>query len=43
MRSTVKGLKHFVMTNLKTLTGPQEVISFIETKGMLRVQSHMPL
>jgi urease accessory protein len=29
-------LKPFVMTNLKTLTGLQEVISFIEIKGMLR-------
>ncbi|MEN9435962.1 MAG: hypothetical protein RIR09_617 [Pseudomonadota bacterium] len=36
MRTTPKGLKPFVMTNLKTKTGLAEVISFIETKGMLR-------
>jgi urease accessory protein len=36
MRTTPKGLKPFVMTNLKTQTGLAEVISFIETKGMLR-------
>ncbi|MDO8772579.1 MAG: GTP-binding protein, partial [Burkholderiaceae bacterium] len=36
MRTTAKGLKPFVMTNLKTLSGVQEVISFIESKGMLR-------
>ena len=36
MRTTPKGLKPFVMTNLKDLTGLQEVIAFIETKGMLR-------
>ena len=35
MRTTPKGLKPFVMTNLKTLEGLQEVVSFIETKGML--------
>ena len=35
MRTTVNGLKPFVMTNLKTLTGLQEVVAFIETKGML--------
>jgi len=36
MRTTAKGLKPFVMTNLKTLSGLSEVISFIETQGMLR-------
>ena len=35
MRSTPKGLRPFVMTNLKTLSGLGEVVSFIETKGML--------
>ena len=35
MRTTVKGLKPFVMTNLKTNSGLAEVIAFIETKGML--------
>jgi urease accessory protein len=36
MRTTPKGLKPFVMTNLKTLDGLKEVISFIETKGLLQ-------
>jgi urease accessory protein len=36
MRTTAKGLKPFVMTNLKTNTGLAEVVAFIETKGMLR-------
>ncbi len=36
MRSTVKGLKPFVMTNLKTLSGVQEVMAFIESRGLLR-------
>ena len=35
MRTTAKGLKPFVMTNLKTHAGLAEVIAFIETKGML--------
>jgi urease accessory protein len=35
MRTTAKGLKPFVMTNLKTQTGLTEVISYIETQGML--------
>ena len=35
MRTTPKGLKPFVMTNLKTQTGLAEVIAFIETQGML--------
>ncbi|MDP1999445.1 MAG: urease accessory protein UreG, partial [Rhodoferax sp.] len=36
MRTTPKGLKPFVMTNLKTQAGLAEVISFIESKGMLQ-------
>jgi urease accessory protein len=36
MRSTPKGLKPFVMTNLKTRSGLDQVISFIETRGMLQ-------
>jgi urease accessory protein len=35
MRTNAQGLKPFVMTNLKTLTGLAEVVTFIETKGML--------
>ena len=35
MRTTSKGLKPFVMTNLKTLSGVAEVVAFIETRGML--------
>ncbi len=35
MRTTSQGLKPFVMTNLKTLDGVQEVIAFIRAKGML--------
>jgi urease accessory protein len=35
MRTTPKGLKPFVMTNLKTQTGLSEVIAYIETQGML--------
>ena len=35
MRTTPKGLKPFVMTNLKTQTGLAEVITFSETQGML--------
>jgi hypothetical protein len=38
MRTTVKGLKPSVMTKLRTLSGVQEVISFIEIKGMLRTR-----
>ncbi len=37
MRTTAKGLKPFVMTNLKTNAGLAEVVAFIETKGMLLV------
>ena len=36
MRSTAKGLRPFVMTNLKTLTGLAAVVSFIEDQGMLK-------
>jgi urease accessory protein len=36
MRTTASGLKPYAMTNLKTLAGLQEVITFIETRGMLR-------
>ena len=35
MRTTAKGLKPFVMTNLKTQAGLAEVITYIETQGML--------
>jgi urease accessory protein len=34
-RTTPKGLKPFVMTNLKTLDGLDEVIGFIEKQGLL--------
>jgi urease accessory protein len=37
MRTTAKGLKPFVMTNLKTNAGLAEVVAFIETKGMLQL------
>ena len=37
MRTTAKGLKPFVMTNLKTNAGLAEVVSFIESWGMLAV------
>jgi urease accessory protein len=36
MRSTAKGLKPFVMTNLKTLSGLDQVVRFIEERGMLQ-------
>ena len=35
MRTTPKGLKPFVMTNLKTLSGVADIVRFIETRGML--------
>ncbi len=35
MRTTAKGLKPFVMPNLKTNTGLAEVVKFIEERGML--------
>ncbi|WP_395024831.1 urease accessory protein UreG [Comamonas odontotermitis] len=34
-RTTAKGLKPFVMTNLKTLEGLDEVVAFIEKQGLL--------
>jgi urease accessory protein len=37
MRNHNKGLKPFVFTNLKTLSGLQEVITFIETEGLLNL------
>ena len=40
MRSSAKGLKPFVLTNLKTLAGLAEVIQFIETRGLLRTTGH---
>ena len=36
MRSTPKGLKPFVMTNLRTQAGLDTVIRFIEERGMLK-------
>jgi urease accessory protein len=36
MRTNAKGLKPFVMTNLKTLTGLSQIVEFIETRGMLK-------
>ena len=35
MRTMPKGLKPFVMTNLKTRAGLHEIVAFIKTKGML--------
>ncbi len=35
MRTSAQGLRPFVMSNLKTWQGLAEVVSFIETKGML--------
>lgn len=35
MRTNAQGLKPFVMTNLKNLSGLTDVIHFIETRGML--------
>ncbi|AVS94788.1 urease accessory protein UreG [Paracidovorax avenae] len=36
MRTTAQGLKPFVMTNLKTRQGLDQVIEFIEKKGLLQ-------
>jgi urease accessory protein len=36
MRTTPQGLKPYVMTNLKTLSGVDQVVSFIEQRGMLQ-------
>jgi urease accessory protein len=38
MRSSAKGLKPFVLTNLKTLEGLQEVIDFIKGQGLLGLE-----
>jgi urease accessory protein len=38
MRSTSKGLKPFVLTNLKTLDGLQAVIDFIKLQGLLGLE-----
>ena len=35
MRTTAQGLRPFVMSNLKTRQGLADVVSFIETKGLL--------
>jgi urease accessory protein len=35
MRASPQGVKPYVMTNLRTLSGLDEVVRFIETKGML--------
>jgi urease accessory protein len=37
MRNSKSGVKPYVMTNLKTLSGVSEVVSFIETHGMLNI------
>ena len=36
MRKTAQGLKPFVMTNLKTQSGLDEVVRFIEKSGLLK-------
>ena len=36
MRKTAQGLKPFVMTNLKTQAGLNEVVRFIEKSGLLK-------
>jgi urease accessory protein len=36
MRASAKGVKPYVMTNLKTGSGLADVVGFIETQGMLR-------
>ena len=36
MRATAKGIKPFVMTNLKTLDGLPDVVAFIEQQGLLQ-------
>jgi urease accessory protein len=35
MRTTAQGLKPFVMTNLKILSGVNEVVQFIKSRGLL--------
>jgi urease accessory protein len=37
MRTNAQGLKPYVMTNLKTLVGVEQVVAFIEQRGMLGV------
>jgi urease accessory protein len=36
MRQHPSGARPYVMTNLKTLVGVDQVVAFIETKGMLQ-------
>jgi urease accessory protein len=36
MRASAKGVKPYVMTNLKNSSGLADVVAFIETQGMLR-------
>jgi len=36
MRTTAQGFEPFVMINLKTLVGVDEVVRFIETRGLLK-------
>jgi urease accessory protein len=36
MRASAQGVKPYVMTNLRTLSGLDEVVQFIEQAGMLR-------
>jgi len=38
----MRGDKPFVMTNLRTLEGLDEVVRFIETRGMLTMESGTP-
>jgi len=42
MRSSAKGLKPFIFTNLKTLAGLQEVIDFIQKQGLLGLEMTPP-
>jgi len=37
MRPDHKGSRPYVMTNLKTKAGLQQVVDFIETRGLLKV------
>jgi urease accessory protein len=37
MRTNAQGLKPYVMTNLKTRVGVEQVVAFIEQRGMLGV------
>ena len=38
----MRGARPFVMTNLKTLDGLAQVVSFIEERGMLRAPATTP-